>query len=209
MPYLRTWNSSYEATPAGSDMRSTVDDRIRELKADIRERMESLGNWTTTDPVSLKSSAPVDHVGKVLWLHPSDFTIVGSSATYPGIRPDGGFRYSSVAAPTTIVAGILIPSGCEVTQISAKFLNETGITVATQLTVSYIDWNANSNVPVATDPKSWINNQTGLSTISTPFTIGPDKVYYISVYMESGNNITPTIFGVKVTYTVPTFAQLR
>lgn len=39
MAYTRTWNAAYEAIPAGSDLGSTIDNRIRETKQDIRERI--------------------------------------------------------------------------------------------------------------------------------------------------------------------------
>jgi hypothetical protein len=40
MGYTRVWNAAYEATPAGSDPVGQGDDRIRDLKVDIRERMQ-------------------------------------------------------------------------------------------------------------------------------------------------------------------------
>ena len=40
MAYTRTWNAAYEESPAGSDLLSTVDNRIKDNKTDIRERME-------------------------------------------------------------------------------------------------------------------------------------------------------------------------
>ena len=39
MAYTQTWNAAFEATPAAGDNISEGDDRIRELKVDIRERM--------------------------------------------------------------------------------------------------------------------------------------------------------------------------
>jgi hypothetical protein len=40
MAYSRTWDAAYEATPAGAAALSGGDDRIRDQKTDIRERME-------------------------------------------------------------------------------------------------------------------------------------------------------------------------
>lgn len=40
----RTWDSSYESSPAGTDPKSQGDDRIRDLKLDIRERMNVGGH---------------------------------------------------------------------------------------------------------------------------------------------------------------------
>jgi len=40
MAYTRTWNAAYEASPPGGQARSLGDDRIRDAKTDIRERME-------------------------------------------------------------------------------------------------------------------------------------------------------------------------
>ncbi len=54
MAYSVTWD---EATPAGSEARSLGDDRIRELKAQIRERLEDalVTSWSA-DPVAPKHS---------------------------------------------------------------------------------------------------------------------------------------------------------
>ena len=39
MAFTRTWNATYEAAPAGSTDVSAGDDRIRDFKLDIRERL--------------------------------------------------------------------------------------------------------------------------------------------------------------------------
>lgn len=39
MPYTRTWNAAYEASPAAGDLVSEGDDKIRNLKTDVRERL--------------------------------------------------------------------------------------------------------------------------------------------------------------------------
>lgn len=38
--FTRTWDTSYEASPAGSDLANTIDNRMREVKVDARERLE-------------------------------------------------------------------------------------------------------------------------------------------------------------------------
>ena len=38
--FTRTWSSAYENLPAGSEDRRFGDDRMREIKADVRERLE-------------------------------------------------------------------------------------------------------------------------------------------------------------------------
>lgn len=40
MVFTRTWNDAYEESPAGTDGLATVDNRIREVKVDIRETFE-------------------------------------------------------------------------------------------------------------------------------------------------------------------------
>jgi len=43
---MATWDSSFEASPAGGDDASTVDNKIRELKIAIRERMDTVHNFS-------------------------------------------------------------------------------------------------------------------------------------------------------------------
>ena len=43
--FSRTWNPTYEATPGSGALASEGDDRIRDLKADIRERTEVDHSW--------------------------------------------------------------------------------------------------------------------------------------------------------------------
>ena len=38
--FTRTWDTSYESSPAGSDLANTIDNRMREVKVDARERLE-------------------------------------------------------------------------------------------------------------------------------------------------------------------------
>ena len=45
MAYSDTWDSSFEATPAGSDSISVGDDDIRDLKLAVRERMQKDHYW--------------------------------------------------------------------------------------------------------------------------------------------------------------------
>jgi len=44
------WDSSFEATPAGSDSPDTIDDKINELKENLRNRLEKELNWSTGTP---------------------------------------------------------------------------------------------------------------------------------------------------------------
>lgn len=47
MAMTATWNDAFEATPAGSNAVSVVDDRIREFKRDLRERLQVEHNFST------------------------------------------------------------------------------------------------------------------------------------------------------------------
>lgn len=45
MPHTTTWDVSYEGVPADTDAANTLGDVIRDLKRDIRERMEGDHDW--------------------------------------------------------------------------------------------------------------------------------------------------------------------
>ena len=69
--FTRTWNASYEAVPADSDNASEGAQRIRQLKVDIKERLQVDHSWagdaddgahkkvTFVDPLSAKPTAAV------------------------------------------------------------------------------------------------------------------------------------------------------
>ena len=210
MAYERTWNIAYEATPAGTDQRNIVDDRIRELKVDVRERMESLTNWTTTEPVSLKTSALINHTSKVLMIHAGSFSPLGFSIS--GISTNATFGiYASATGTPTFIAGLILPETSVITAISSLFYNDKTATCTVTQALSSVNW----AVPITINADTFFNSQSpaaGAAVISSATgseIIQADRQYYIKVIMTRDGVVTPAFYGTKVTYTVPTLAALR
>lgn len=78
---MSTWNAAFEATPAGSDSPAQGDDRIRELKADVRLRLAK----EHTTYVSGSASGTEAEDG---W-HRAGSAMIYVAASAPTTRPDG------------------------------------------------------------------------------------------------------------------------
>ena len=219
MGHSRDWNGTYELIPDGGDQRSTVDDVIRNLKVDVRERLADIVTDFNADPISLKSAAPISHTGKVLYIHPSDMASVGlyngpTSFRSPLTRPvlnysNGGIAYWNEFAPSDLMCGILLPTGTVIQSIEGRFTNNTAGTLSTTTSLRYVIWGVSSqpNIPL-TVTQSLTAGQT--ATVSLPtHTLVADGNYNLQVYLETVGAVTATFFGFKITYTVPTLAQLR
>lgn len=218
MPYIRTWNSAYEATPAGSDMRSTVDDRIRELKVDIRERMESLVTaWSSgTDPVVLKPENGGPQTGKVLMLHPSSFQATrGAGSVSVDEDADGSLAYSPNPSPGTIqlMTSLLLPATAVVTSISGLFYRNTSSAVAAPIVTlrsKHYAADFTNDASILSSTRSYLVGEIGITNVGGSGTepLVADEIYWIQVEFLNANE-SPRFYGVKVVYDVPDARALR
>lgn len=75
MVYVETWNN---ATPADSDLVSAGDDRIRELKRTLDERMATVFvGWPNTDPLTVDPDAVTKLIAGTLAARPNPPSAVG------------------------------------------------------------------------------------------------------------------------------------
>lgn len=91
-----TWDAAYEATPAGSDAVSGGDDRIRELKVAVRERMLVGGHlWQeTTNTHDGKHTVNAD--GSGAWnVYKTDKTTVALEVTDTTIKADSTLEWQN------------------------------------------------------------------------------------------------------------------
>jgi hypothetical protein len=109
MAYTNAWSN---VIPAGTVMSDLIDDHIRQLRLDIAERMASLVEDWTTDPVEPKAIWKGTVVGKKLIIpasniimeHDAGMSIVDSGA---GVQPSTG----------RAVLPLLLPPGVTVTLV--------------------------------------------------------------------------------------------
>lgn len=218
MPYIRTWNSAYESTPDGSDLRSTVDDRIRELKVDIRERMESLVTaWSSgTDPVVLKPESGGPVTGKVLMLHAGSFGPSGGGDIlgYIDENSDGSLQYALTSSTNIqLIASLLLPATAVITSISGLFYrvsSSNGAAVSVSLRSKNYGNNFTSNPNLLVSTRSYLVGEVGPTNVggTGSITLQPDEIYWIQVQL-SGSTATPRFYGVKIIYNVPDARALR
>lgn len=118
MAFRTTWNTSYEATPPDSQAKSQGAQRIRELKQDIRERLEIdhiFGGMDDVDSgkhkqVTLKqlANAPATESDEVA-LYSKD--VSGSPELF--YRPkSSGAEVQLTSAGKLALAGTILPVGC-------------------------------------------------------------------------------------------------
>jgi hypothetical protein len=120
--YSRTWD---ENQPPGSQAPSSIDDDIRALKADIRERMNTLlvagHKWDTSnddaiqlDPAAIGGADGIQvFVPFSAWTHADETSGIGS------IHWNAGYITEITGKAQYYVAPLHIPSGSVVTQLDA------------------------------------------------------------------------------------------
>lgn len=111
MPYTNAWN---ESVPLGTAARSSVDDLFRQMKLDLRERLNVLTTDFTTDPVVPLPAVLGNVVGKLHNVHWSAFTLSGSSNW---TVPAGGAYIEDSAIASEMYAPLLIPPGTTITEV--------------------------------------------------------------------------------------------
>jgi len=124
--FTATWNDAFEATPAGSSPVSIVDDRIRDFKRDLRERLQVEHNFSThssgTDDGTHKAGQcgvlKADTTTNLNALSPNVAGAIGWDTTLLQLKRNTGSAWSTVLAaePAGIVklwAGTIatVPTG--------------------------------------------------------------------------------------------------
>jgi hypothetical protein len=79
---MATWSAAYEATPAATDKASEGDDRIREVKTDIRSRIGNEHGTYANLAVGATGVATAD------WFHKTGSALAYYQAAAPTQRPD-------------------------------------------------------------------------------------------------------------------------
>lgn len=215
MAYTRVWNSAYEASPAGGDQRNTVDDRIRDLKTDIRERMNTLVDDWQTDPVVAKSAISGVQTGKE-WLIPG---VAFNPATLsPSIFTTGEIGIFSGDSPAQFVAQLPLPAGNTITGLAMLVgIAGGGSTWGGTAGLSLIRTTYGTTYPVTGTVVAQITPATVTPassvierTVAVPNEVtAASRFYTLKVDLLRSQLYGPIFYGVKVTYNVTTATGLR
>lgn len=209
MPYTRSWQ---ESAPTDADLRSQVDDFFRNLKVDIRERMnDSLVEDWTADPVIPKSSVGGKVNGKSLYLPGTAFqgyaTSVSGTLSFINGRFSlsrsgnsvGAFGYAPLDLPhNTEITGLYFAIDNPGDQLVSLRLRRRpwSISVGTLETVNAIS-STDSNVQGA---------------VIATHTVDPGYLYLLEVEYTANTgdfNFTTNLYGVRVVYNTPDARYVR
>lgn len=209
MAYTRQWDSAYENTPSGADQRSTVDDRIRDLKKDVRERMDTICNWLIQDPISVKPEFSGIMNGKVLMMHAGGFNGSGDDA----LISSNGSIYSGVGSSgLLLIAPLWLPATAEVTNIQGMFKNLASSNLSPTLKLNRIQWDVDSPTTFVTATRAFTPNEVGTVSQSpgSPLVISDSYLHYLQVDCALGSgSVSCAFYGAKITYNIPTAVALR
>ncbi len=146
MALTNTWDSAFEASPAGTDDPSVGDDKIRQVKAAVRERAEKEHYWRTAESSSIhgwhrEGSAKAYYEADAPSKRPDGSTnLTASDNGRLWVNSDTGLLYAYVhpnwvgmvrtvrvvsiqgtlAAATNIVPPIVVTRNCTITKVSIR-----------------------------------------------------------------------------------------
>lgn len=187
MAYSRVWS---DTSPSGSALANTIDDEVRNLRVDVRERFDTLigaGAWAT-DPI-------VDWtVVKTLYV-PVWAGIKGFDSGNVGLADDVyGISLTNVGNCTWLIP-IVLPQGCTIKGIVVPYVVGANQTIDLRLTNV-----GGSNLgSVSTGPSTSGNLSLGVLTQTT-------NALHLGVYIKltaTAYASVPRANGVIVTYTKP------
>jgi len=205
MTYTRTWNTAYENTPAGPDQLSQGDDRIRDFKVDVRQRMDSIvKNWQA-DPVELNDAVTGVQQNKQLYI--------------PGIafRPDsnvngvvsiyGELYFINQSTDYNAYAAVILPTTAVVKSLGAVWVMSVP-GGAHNVSFGYQAW---STTEAFTQVATINATATSVVSAAVSHTIAPDRLYFIRAFWPdiSYNSFSNRLLGVRLLYDVLNAQALR
>jgi hypothetical protein len=192
MAYTNPWN---EAAPLGGAAAATLDDIVRQLKVDLRERLDDVlatGGKFTDDPILL--SIP-NRTGQILIVHPA--TAVGESGSDAVAYGDGKTAVSASAQPSHIlVVPLPLIDYWKVTKVEVLLSRGSNANVTAEFDRASFDTsNTKTIIGTTTDTSSGLSVVvvfSGAETIASGFT------YWVNLETSGANSM---IFGgARITY---------
>ena len=204
MPYTDTWDAAFEATPAGGAAPSTLDDKIRQLKLAVRERMNSIlatgGKWDADDPIVVDGSTLGGVTGRTITisaggLQPSTETD-DVSRDVTGIYGD----FSTNAANIRSVMPLILPTGITVTkwEVLVELISGSG---TMSFRVDYRQFGGAGANNIYALSSAAVGTETIIASPTLSHVVLPD--YYYFIYNEPAVGQTYTIRAYRFTVDVP------
>lgn len=192
MPYTRAWN---EATPAGTRAANQIDDAIRELKVDIRERMETtlVVDWDV-DPVVAKPDISGAVTGKYLLFGPHGLQSQDD-------EDDTDYRNNHVEMEIgkTLYMDLVVPIGITITEFAATVDRMAAGTVTVKLIRQEFSTGVQTDIATVTRNVDSIGVTTSGVLAETTTN---DRLYVVSF---TSNNVIlgSRFYGCRIKYNTP------
>lgn len=178
MPYTHAWD---ETQPLGSADPGTIDDIFRQLKLDIRERMDSIldpaHNWEGSgDPIQLNLGIVGAQTGAKIYF-PGSWVITANTASDDVHYDYNNGNFHTNGGGLAAIMGIKIPKGMVVKQVD---MYTTAFSQDLVVTFNKRAWGAGAPAVVATITNSTHGSPRIDSTgvLGSPETIG-DDIYWL------------------------------
>lgn len=190
MAYTRVWS---EAIPAGTDAASSIDDSVRALRLDIRERMTDLVNSWSADPVVAQDKITGKAASKQLIIAPYAFDTGGAYS----VPPDDKKLWIGTANARCSVE---IPAGCTITAVDVLIDNNPGNVTINFKRVTY------DAAETVTTLATVVSASTGvviraLAGAGLPHLVLTNNRYLIECIPVGGTSMG--IHGARITYDTP------
>lgn len=210
MTYTNTWN---ESVPTGGAPANTIDDVVRALELNIRERLNSIMGYAITTPLT----DPVIPVGAGLmesqdismfipvwamsWVPAASTLLPPANNTATGLdvvanTHTTGYFWCPIIIP---VGAVISPAACELS------FNQSGGTIVYDIKGYARLKTASTNTTVFTGNGS--GALTGVQNLgfgpAVAYTTLTDTYYSLGFYVTPSAGTTCTVYGVRIRYTVP------
>lgn len=196
MPYTNAWN---ESTPAGSAARTTVDDLFRQLKVDIRERMDGIVVDWTADPVVL-GGISYAKTGKTLIFSPHGLMYQNDE---DDVTVTDAYVQLDNESAKPMWMSVPLPIGITITK--AEFLVDRMSATSVTATLAYNTFDLTPTLNIVSTLTATTGGLQKLDSGTLSHVTAADRVYFAKIE-QVANNVR--FYGLKITYNSPTLESL-
>jgi len=198
MTYTNAWS---DTIPLGTDLANTIDDSIRQLRLDIHDRMNSIVQDWTADPIVLADAA-LGTLTKNIFIHHSAFQ-PDDPAHETITRTAEKLIVSPFTSSATFWAPVSLPIGAVITGV--VFNITQGIGLPCNLKLRKVVFNTAPTPPTATDLFATVTNSSSFSeyTVNGSYTVLNNDVLFFEVQLFA----VSAFYNAAITYQVNALSQ--
>ena len=206
MAYTNPWS---DVIPAGTAQASTIDDQIRRLRLDVRERMDTVlavGKKWTDDPIAIDTTSLGAVTGRKIFIPGLACQHVNDENDTNWNRDNGYFLMNEALTGTISVCPVQLPVGVTVTRVRALIANNIGT-----LTVDFksrpfdiID----SPVQVASGSSNITGMNKAFIDVGGLSHVVVDGTYWFVNTPTNGLGCIYAIYGYEITVNIPDIGKV-